>query len=250
MKKNIQLRVINNIEIKRQNHRIDISIIVNDYIIIIEDKVNSKAHGNQLSRYFDIAKNELNYPINKIIPIYLTTFYQAHYNNENYELFLLDDLEYVLDFGVQRGVKNAIFIDFAKLIKNRISSILAYKNTEIQYWDIAWVGFFKEIQKSIVTNWLDWGYIQNPLGGFYGMWAHFKEPITKNVKKIHILLKQVKGKNDAEIQFLIEPDEKYNTNIKGQVIFTKNNVFDTEKTLDIIKKCQQITNFVISDEEN
>ncbi len=39
------------------------------------------------------------------------------------------------------------------------------------------------------------------------MWAHFFKTNEPNTEQIHFLLKQVKGQEDAEIQFLIKPKE-------------------------------------------
>jgi len=205
-KKGIEIKEINTIEVKSQKRRIDISIVVNnEYFIIIEDKIHSKAHGNQLQKYFEIARDELKYPENKIVPIFLKTSYQAHYFNENYELFLLEDFAKIIEFGREHCVKDPIFLDFANIISQRIDWIEEYKTKNISEWGYGWIGFFKEMQNSANTNWIDWGYIQNQLGGFHGMWAHFCKTNEPNTEQVHFLMKQVKGQEDAEIQFLIEP---------------------------------------------
>lgn len=169
-KKGIEIIAINTIEVIPQKKRIDISIVVNnEYFVIIEDKIHSKAHGNQLKRYFEIARDELKYPENKIVPIFLKTSYQAHYYNENYELFLLEDFAEIIAFGKKHGVTDPIFVDFSNVISQRITWTEEYKTKNVNEWGYGWIGFFKEMQESMNANWVDWGYIQNQLGGFHGM---------------------------------------------------------------------------------
>ena len=61
-----------NVEVFRERHRIDILVVDNDnkFLIIIENKIDSNEHGDQLSKYKNIVDRE--YPDFKKMFIYLT----------------------------------------------------------------------------------------------------------------------------------------------------------------------------------
>lgn len=62
---------LKNVEIRREWRNIDLLIILEDDLIVIENKVDSSDHSNQLKRYEDIAKSA--FPkINNIHYVYLT----------------------------------------------------------------------------------------------------------------------------------------------------------------------------------
>lgn len=63
---------LSNVEIRREWNYIDILIITNDFIICIENKIDSKEHSNQLQRYINII--DTNYQnLNKAF-VYLTPY--------------------------------------------------------------------------------------------------------------------------------------------------------------------------------
>ena len=79
---NGEIKSIDSLTIKRQFKSIDIVIVINDkHVILIEDKVHSKEHGNQLSRYKKLLENE--YADKTIYPIYLKTGDQSRYISAN-----------------------------------------------------------------------------------------------------------------------------------------------------------------------
>ena len=137
----------------------------------------------------------------------MKTSYEAHYNIGNYYLFLLNDFIEVIELGKKLKVQNPIFTDFAEILTQRAIGIEEYKDLPVNEWRNGWIGFFKDIQNSIKTEWLNWGFVQNQNGGFWGMWGHFYEINYNNVKKIHFLLKQINENDDASIYFFIEPQE-------------------------------------------
>ena len=63
---------LNDIEIFTERHRIDILILGTDdsFVCLIENKIGSGEHGDQLSRYLQTAQEEYESPY--IIPIFLT----------------------------------------------------------------------------------------------------------------------------------------------------------------------------------
>ncbi len=71
--------IYESIEIRQQDGGIDILCIVNgDTAIIIEDKVGTKQHSEQLPRYKEYV-SKLKFPADKILSIYLQTRDQSDY---------------------------------------------------------------------------------------------------------------------------------------------------------------------------
>jgi hypothetical protein len=93
---------LQNIEIRREWRNIDILIILNDDIILIENKVDTVDHSNQLKRYHDIA--EETFPNKHRHYIYMTPFgsdpqdLEARYSYINYSYVQIAEIiESVLD---------------------------------------------------------------------------------------------------------------------------------------------------------
>src|SRR3989304_5901938 len=73
---------IESIDIRKQYQNIDILVIVNNSIAIpIEDKIHSREHSDQLSRYLKALKDE-RYSEENLLPIYLQTGEQGDYKRE------------------------------------------------------------------------------------------------------------------------------------------------------------------------
>jgi hypothetical protein len=91
--------------IKRQENHIDVLLLANcdgnDYAVIIEDKVKSTEHDDQLKRYEDNAKQK--YPDHTILKVYYQTGFQCDYSavtKANYRIIGREDLiECLKDFA-------------------------------------------------------------------------------------------------------------------------------------------------------
>lgn len=211
-KKGIKIDEVQKVQIHRQKDDIDISVIVNnEYIIIIEDKIFSKKHGNQLKKYHAIALKR--FKEDKIIPIFLKTSYSDHYQNENYELFLLSDFLKIMEYGKNIGANDRIFLDFAEVLLQRSEWIECYQKLKVQDWGLGWMGFLKKVQENC-NEWSGWGYIQNQSGGFWALWTHFIPTNEPNTKEVHIHLRQVKGEEDAKVLFFIALEKGASKNLK------------------------------------
>lgn len=211
-KKGVTINEIQKVQIRRQKEGIDISVIINDeYIIVIEDKIFSKKHGNQLKKYYEIASKKFNE--DKIITIFLKTSYSGHYHNENYELFLLNDFLEIIEYAKKIGANDRILLDFAEVLLQRVECIEEYQKLKVRDWGLGWMGFLKKVQENC-TEWSDWGYIQNQSGGFWALWTHFIPVNESNTKEIHIHLRQVKGNDDAKILFSITLKKDANKTLK------------------------------------
>ncbi len=88
------------VEVRKQDKNIDVLCIINDkYPILIEDKVGTKNHSDQLSCYLNIIKGR-SYSEDNILPIYFKTRDQASYSEalkNGYRPFLRADFLNVLN---------------------------------------------------------------------------------------------------------------------------------------------------------
>ncbi|MGI9228349.1 MAG: PD-(D/E)XK nuclease family protein [Gammaproteobacteria bacterium] len=170
--------VIESIDVKRQYNKIDILCILNGkvqakdtdkYAILIEDKVGTEEHSGQLDRYKDIIARD--YDENKIILIYIQTWYQSSYEDverSGYKPFLRADLLKVLD---SYDGDNAILLDYWNYLKGIENDVQAYKTKSMDDWeDSQWVGFYIRLQEEFKGC---WGKVNNARGGFIGFWWSF-----------------------------------------------------------------------------
>ena len=163
---------INKVKVKRQKEKIDVWAEVNDkYLIIIEDKTNSRDHSKQLEKYKEIAEKWCQeHNKEKPICIYLKTGNECEANlkkikEKGYSIFSRKD--FIDLFNKFEQIKNNIFVDF----KDRMSQIEGltnrYKTEKINEWKyFEWQGFYKAIETKIENE--GWGYVDNLGGGFIG----------------------------------------------------------------------------------
>ncbi|PIR00224.1 MAG: hypothetical protein COV66_07705 [Nitrospinae bacterium CG11_big_fil_rev_8_21_14_0_20_45_15] len=165
------------IKILRQTENIDILIILNNkYVILIEDKVGTSDHSNQLVRYFNQIKDKPEYENENILPIYFKTHDQADYKiiQENgYQVFTRSDFLEILNKGHELGVQNSIFSDYRDHllgIEERVNNYLTTPICADSHWDWeAWVGLFIKLQNALSEKG-SWGYVPNQTGGFWAFW--------------------------------------------------------------------------------
>jgi len=165
------------IEVIKQDSYIDVLCIINDeYVILIEDKTWTKAHGDQLKRYLAEIKDR-SYKEENILPIYFKTRDQASYENiekEGYKTFLRNDFLKILNFGNNLGIENAIFQDFRKHLQSISDAVASYLVLPIKDWHRnSWIGFYLKLQEELATG--NWDYVSNPSGGFLGFWWGFQK---------------------------------------------------------------------------
>ena len=147
---------IKTVEVSKQCKSIDAFCIVNGtYPIIIEDKINTKNHSDQLQRYLEIIKK--NYPKCKddILSIYFKTGDQSSYKNvkdNGYTPFLRQDILAVL---AEYNGKNPILCDYRAHIQGIEDKVQSYQSQDIKKWrGKQWTGFYIELQKRLNKgNW-------------------------------------------------------------------------------------------------
>lgn len=163
--------------VKRQYKSIDVFCrIDDDFAIIIEDKIWTKEHSDQLTRYREEIIAE-GYAEDKIVGIYLKPFEQSDLSSIEKAGYRIVDREKLLAFfrlpqtqDAMRG--NAILADFAENIAQIEQAVASYLTKPLADWDWrSWVGFFVALQGHINGQ---WDYVPNPSGGFMGFWWGFE----------------------------------------------------------------------------
>ena len=116
---------INKVEAGRQWKKIDVWAKVNDkYLIIIEDKINSRDHSEQLKRYKEFAEEKWNgNNKEKPICIYLKTGNECKANlkkiKDKKEYYIFDRKDFINLLNKFGQIKNNIFVDFRENVANR-----------------------------------------------------------------------------------------------------------------------------------
>jgi hypothetical protein len=169
-----KIHSIETLSIERQYKNIDIVVLINGiHVILIEDKVHSKEHGNQLSRYKNLLEDK--YLDKKIHPVYLKTGDQSNYKrakDNGYKIIRRIDLLEVLEDGIKSGIKNHIYIDFTNFLKRRENAVLSYLRLPFEDWQWdSWKGFYQDVQKRFNDG--TWDYVPQKNGGFLGYWWHW-----------------------------------------------------------------------------
>jgi len=180
------------IETRRQYRNADIvAVIGGKTAILIEDKVGSHAHSDQLDRYRLMLEEE--FGRSNIVPIYLKTGGQSDYQrarDAGYEPFLRADFLKVLDSGASRGLSSDIFHDFRSYLQDLDKKVRSFETVPVGKWpQDAWKGFFQVLQAQLGDG--SWKYVPNQSGGFMGFWWHSHESRERSVSSIrrwHALL--------------------------------------------------------------
>lgn len=263
--------IIEKIEVRKQDHNIDVLCIINDiYPILIEDKTGTKNHSNQLSRYLEDIRGR-NYEEDNILPIYFKTEDQASYSSivkDGYQPFLRADFLNILNR--YKGT-NSILVDYRGYLQSITDKVESYKSKKLSEWNWhSWVGFYLELQKRFGNG--HWDYVANPTGGFLGFWWHFQgnddceqylqleqdkfcfkiwvnnEDERKSLRlKWHKIINN-KAK-DIDLN-LVKPTRFGNGRYMTVCVFNgeyrevKDGIIDMDKTIDLLKKAESLLKLV------
>lgn len=195
---NIDVKVVN---AGRQWEHIDIWAEINDdYLIIIEDKVNTNQHDNQLEIYKKTA-NEYYKNSRKIIFIYLKTGNDSlNTINQIKELgWYYFSRKQFIDFLQKIKTESEIYNDFLnnlQTIQSKFESFIEYKNI---FNPEATQGLFSYLENNIIEDWSDWGYVSNQTGGFHGFWSNFIPFTSNNEIELYLQIENYTYLNDIKL---------------------------------------------------
>jgi hypothetical protein len=158
-----------------QVDRIDVLIEIDTtYAILIEDKLYSAEHSDQLRRYATRLTAEKAKTECTVLPIYFKTGDQSNLRavfDSGYRVFDRQAFLRVLEFGMAQGVTSDIFRDYYTWLQSLEDAVEAFRVTPLSVWTAAqWTGFFKALQATGVFSGCGWDYVPNRQGGFMGFW--------------------------------------------------------------------------------
>lgn len=156
----------------RQFENIDIWVEVNNnYLIIIEDKINSGQHSGQLVRYKAIAEKWCNEQISEFKPplfIYLKTGNESQKSlNKAIEAGFkpYNRLQFI-KLLQRHDLKNDIYIDFKTRLLRIEQENNEWEGKMLKDWKgNDWQGFYQHLETAMIID--DWHYVNNPNGGFW-----------------------------------------------------------------------------------
>ena len=161
---------IEKVKVATQDNRIDISVRINDSVfLIIEDKVHTSAHTNQIERYkasAEESKTESGNPWKPISAVYLKTGNECKADNSPHAdgLFFRPDLLAVLNRHTDTG--NDIINEFRQHLQRLEDKTNSFSDLRVTDW--SWEGhkgYFGKLETKIKADELWWGYASNPAGG-------------------------------------------------------------------------------------
>ena len=163
------------VRVETQREKIDLLVIVDGRIaVVIEDKVHSGPHGNQLAVYRLVAQEVLGFAAEDILCIYLKTGDQIDTRriaDAGYSLFRRGQLLELLEEGLAAGVTSDIYRDFTEHIRGMEERVNAWRTTllpiERPRSDL-WKGLFTQLQDRLGRG--GWGWVNNRAGGFFAFW--------------------------------------------------------------------------------
>lgn len=171
-----------------KNGRIDVLFTVQSkgvyYKIIIEDKTFTGDYKGQLINYKD-GILEL-YPEYEVRGVFYKTGFQSNLSAAEEANYTIVTREKILEFlaPYMKRITNQIITDYYCYWKEFQEETLSFKNTPVQNWTWKQVyGFYDYLKNSDFTKnnvlWMEYNYVANPTGGFYGLWFG---PSTSDIK--------------------------------------------------------------------
>ena len=141
-----------------------------NYLIVIEDKIFSSEHSDQLTTYKKLAEEMCKGTGLVLVCVYLKTGSEperdlVNVRSKGFATFNRKDFIGLL--AKHRYITNNIFRDFLDNLEKLEASYVAYETTLIKDWtDRCWVGFYQLLEKELGL--VAWNYVNPPAGG--GFW--------------------------------------------------------------------------------
>lgn len=163
---------IESVQVERQRDRIDIACIVNrTEVVLIEDKVHTCEHSDQLRRYKDTVQG-WGFEPNQILPTYIHTgYYQPgdEVRAAGYTVMNRASILRVLEAPVGRSAAavSDVVRDFTTHLRGMEDALQNHLKLPTSAWPhkgCAWIGFFEELKGCLTDG--DWCDVSNPQGGF------------------------------------------------------------------------------------
>ena len=260
------------VSIKRQYQKIDVLLEIQnktefitneneknpvvDIYVIIEDKVGTGLHSNQIERYTKLIseKNEKdNGSRAKIKVVYYKIYDEDNMerlkeNGVNVILGRENILELLKEY--KDKINNSIFENYHNYLSNIETDVNSYEKKNLEDWNSnCYIGFFKELknEKNLLEHAIgrqkdcSWGYVNNSSGGFMGMWWFplSEEKINKltetSDEDIYLQIEQYNQKNIIAIKYSVPKKNKNNKELSKED-FEKKVTIASEKRKELFSK--------------
>ena len=260
------------VNIKRQYQKIDVLLEIQnktefitkgnninpivDMYVIIEDKVGTGLHSNQIERYRELIseKNEKdNGSRAKIKVVYYKIYDEDNMerlkeNGVNVILGRENILELLKEY--KDKINNSIFENYHNYLSNIETDVNSYEKKNLEDWNSnCYIGFFKELknEKNLLEHAIgrqkdcSWGYVNNSSGGFMGMWWFplSEEKINKltetSDEDIYLQIEQYNQKNIIAIKYSVPKKNKNNKELSKED-FEKKVTIASEKRKELFSK--------------
>ena len=172
-----EIPAFNSVCVDTQYNRIDVLVRINDddIVLLIEDKIDTDEHSNQIQKYKEVAEEY--FSDSKIVAVYLKTGNVSRCNlpkKDDCGHFLRKDLLAVLKNYCDTG--DTIIDNFYVHLNNLETETNQYLEIPVDGWQHAgeqnwkiFEGFYNDLETRM-ENWdigsWGWQYVSNPAGGF------------------------------------------------------------------------------------
>lgn len=172
-------------DVERQVGNIDVLLTAicdgKKYKIAVEDKTYTSEHSNQLLRYLEYLHNK--YPDFTPCGVYYKTSFQSDLSavkEAGYRIITRKKMLELLAPCVAQ-INNQIILDYFEYWNEFEEVAQEYQKKPLDQWN-DWRhvnGFYEALKNSDFAKekqiWLDYDYVPNRSGGFYGLWLGFNE---------------------------------------------------------------------------
>lgn len=204
-KKELEPSAITVNKIVRQFNHMDVLLLVNHkYFILIEDKLYTDEHHNQITKYMETLKypnSDLKWKIedtfgvvpadDNIIPVYFKMIDQSGYDERRYTAIKRSEVLSILNkYNFEKTSILEMFKQYISEIEEEVVDYHKYGSTNKWGYN-QFSGFYSELKKSLDTS-KNFGYgkVNNKNGGFIGCWWFFLQ--GEELKKLESNLQRLK----------------------------------------------------------
>lgn len=162
----------------------DITVDINNAIyLVVEDKVGSGTHGDQLSRYRKSAQEKYGHN-RELCFVYIKTENESSARlrkiqiEEQYRVINREDI--IALFREHEGtiLSNDIISDYFDCLLAKQEATNAYQTLPYKEWkDAAWQGLYMELEQRLGDD-AEWKRVSNKKGGFWGLCWNFTKKST------------------------------------------------------------------------
>lgn len=244
------IKDIKSVDIKRQYKNIDILVNINNTdLIIIEDKIDTTEHSNQLSRYKKEIENDYEYKDFKKHYVYLKIGNESYYEDIEKIGYKKISRQMLLHTLLKyNNIKNSLLEDYSTYLQERESDFNYWKTQNIiNKWSFdSWKGYYDFLQKKKDISNRCWSYVSNKSGGFLAFYWNEKEKIYNGNIPYNIYLQiEAKPKNEVNtvrVAYKVKCTiPEYRSEIRNYVWENLKNINNNHIKKTIFKKGEYMT---------